>query len=609
MAERKKAGGPSARRAVSNNLFILKAAFKAAPLTTAWSLLEATRYNVIVYFEHTYQIVYLIDCVQFNRPFSYALRFVLTMTSIVCANMLAGRVFDSRIVPKGREKINRALREMLYAKATEIDIWRYDDPNFYNDYVFAMQNATERADAVIKTASRIIGSLAFFAVVGGYFFLNDPVGIAFVAVSFVSNYFLRKRTVKLRFGLDRALNALNRKRDYINRVFYLPDYVKEMRLSRVKERLLEDYAETEENVYAELKTKSKKIAALEFARHFAVYTFLYDCVLLLYLMFQAIVRGALSFGALYGLYRSVGWARGVVEGFSQSLADIFEHSLYVDKVRAFLDCEQNVVSPDGAKAPGRAGGALEIKNVSFSYPSAGETGENLPAPALGNINLTVKKGEKIAFVGYNGAGKTTLVKLIMRLYEPDAGEILYDGINIRDYCLEGYRSLFSTLFQDYQIYAATVAENVAAGQEDSDPRRVVGALESSGLAKRVGAMPDKIGTQLTREFTKGEELSGGERQKLALARCLYPNCPLIILDEPSSSLDPIAEYETNNMMQELGRDKTVIFISHRLSTTKRADRICMFDGGRLVEEGTHEELLRLGGRYAEMFALQAEKYN
>ena len=223
-------------------------------------------------------------------------------------------------------------------------------------------------------------------------------------------------------------------------------------------------------------------------------------------------------------------------------------------------------------------------------------------------------GEKIALVGYNGAGKTTLIKLIMRLYDPSRGEILLDGVNIKDYDVEKYRHSIGTVFQDFKIFGGSVVENVLLdlndGEDDSAvTEKVRKALTHSGLWERIQSLPNGLDTQLTTEFAKdGVNLSGGESQKLAIGRVFYKDAGLIILDEPSSALDPIAEYQLNHSMLEATENKTVIFISHRLSTTRLADRIFLLEKGRIAEQGTHEELLARNGRYAAMWRAQAGQY-
>ena len=298
-----------------------------------------------------------------------------------------------------------------------------------------------------------------------------------------------------------------------------------------------------------------------------------------------------------------------------------QHSLFIEKYREFFRFKPTVRS-GGAKVPEFE--TLEFKNVSFSYkfeflPKYRFHGKDYEPPkanentdALKNVNLKFRKGEKIAIVGYNGAGKTTLIKLIMRLYDPTEGEILYNGINVKEFDVAEYRKKIGAVFQDYKMFATSIAENVMNGEysEEKDLDTVYKALEMSDFSEKLNTLEEGVNTHLTREFNdKGTNLSGGEAQKVAIARVFAQKCDLMILDEPSSALDPIAEYKLNRAMTEKTKNKTVIFISHRLSTTRMADRIYMFAKGCIIEHGSHTELMEKNGKYAEMFNLQAKKYD
>ena len=233
---------------------------------------------------------------------------------------------------------------------------------------------------------------------------------------------------------------------------------------------------------------------------------------------------------------------------------------------------------------------------------------------LHDVSLTLRRGEKLAIVGYNGAGKTTLIKLVMRLYDPTSGRILYNGQDIREFDLADYRAHIGAVFQDYCLFAATVAENVMGGRYDASPESeaaVRKALDSASFTERLATLEKGLDTPLTRELDEnGVNLSGGEAQKIAIARVFVRPYELIIMDEPSSALDPVAEYELNHSILNAAdrQDRTVIFISHRLSTTRFADRILLFANGCLRESGSHDRLMELNGLYAEMFRMQAEKY-
>ncbi|MBR6257008.1 MAG: ABC transporter ATP-binding protein, partial [Lachnospiraceae bacterium] len=229
---------------------------------------------------------------------------------------------------------------------------------------------------------------------------------------------------------------------------------------------------------------------------------------------------------------------------------------------------------------------------------------------LKEISLKVQPGEKIAIVGYNGAGKTTLIKLLMRLYDPTSGKIVYHGRDIKEYRPDDYRRRIGVVFQDYQMYGASLKENVVMDRaEEAADNDVITALKRAGFGDRLNSLERGLDTPVTTEFDKeGINFSGGESQKVAISRAFYKDADMLIMDEPSSALDPIAEYELNKAMESAAKGKTVFYISHRLSTTRDADRIILLENGRIAEEGTHDSLLKMNGKYARMWQVQAGRY-
>lgn len=277
-----------------------------------------------------------------------------------------------------------------------------------------------------------------------------------------------------------------------------------------------------------------------------------------------------------------------------------QHSLYITKLRTFLDTENEM--PDQGTLPMPKSGDISLQNVVFTYPGNSN-------PTINGVSLHIKKGEKVALVGFNGAGKSTLIKLILRLYDPDSGVISFAGHSAKDYPISEYRRNFGALFQDFEIIATDIGHNLTMDDLELEEKKADEVLKKAAFWERFQTMPEKYDTQLTKEFDEsGVNLSGGEAQKIALARVLYANSGVVILDEPSSALDPIAEYQLNKTVTELAEDKTVIIISHRLSTTRFVDKIFMLENGQIIEQGNHETLLERKGKYAEMFTLQAEKY-
>ena len=318
-------------------------------------------------------------------------------------------------------------------------------------------------------------------------------------------------------------------------------------------------------------------------------------------LYQTVVLGAFSYGSMIALFSASSTLKNSLRNVALLFTQFEQHSLYVEKIRTFLDFKSEMVSGN-RQIETNEFRELTIENIRFAY------GED--ADTINDVSMSVKAGEKIAIVGYNGAGKSTLIKLLLRLYDVDSGSIKLNGVDIKEYDKASYLGLFATVFQDYKLFASTIDDNVKMDiAKEEDHEAIKKALCDSGFQDRLDTLEEGIETKLTREFDEaGINLSGGEAQKVAIVRTFYKYCPIIILDEPSSALDPISEYKLNEVMMQAAANKAVIFISHRLSSTIMADRIYMFEKGRIIEQGSHEELMKLGGKYAEMFHLQAEKY-
>ncbi len=307
---------------------------------------------------------------------------------------------------------------------------------------------------------------------------------------------------------------------------------------------------------------------------------------------------SLYFGAITGFGQ---WLERLVD----SISEIISGAHNVSDFREFLDIEDKMNTKDGERLPSGKDlpCEIELKNLTFSYDEAEK-------PSVDNLSLKINKGERIAIVGVNGAGKSTLVKLICGLFIPNEGQILINGIDSRLFNRDEYYRLFSTLFQDCALLPATVAKNIALCEENKiDRKRLRECMRLAGILDKVESLPQKENTLLVREVHEGAvAFSGGELQRLLLARALYKDAPIIILDEPTAALDPIAENDMYLKYSELTKDKTAIYISHRLSSTRFCDRIILLDDAKIAEMGTHEELLELGGKYAEMFETQSRYY-
>lgn len=593
----------SVKEVFSNNFFLLKLMFKASPAYLIFVALDAIRNQISIFFEHVVGIGYVLEAAEYGYPFRQVATFILILAACITLGMVFTVVAWDYVVEKERPKVREKIKMMLYERAKELDLKCYDNPEFYNEQVLAISEVDKQIDRGTQFIQNTLSGLTVFISTGIYFFMKDKVSIIFAVVSFVLAFIFNQMYNKMNFLVRVEGNPFTRKRDYIKRIYYLNDYAKEIRLNPdVSKILFKHFEEANDEVYEIEKKYTKRKFVLGFLRRYVSNAMFSDVLYISYLVFQAAVRKTLSFSTVAILYNSFGSLKNGMRIFTDVYPFASETSLYVSKIRKFLEYEPEIVSEEGL-IPTQDAKEIELKDVSFAYGAQTKM-------LLQDLNIHIKPGEKIALVGYNGAGKTTLVKLLMRLYDVNSGEILADGTNIRKYDVKKYRDTIGTVFQDFQIFGGNVKENVMLDVDDAcDEARMIQALTDSGLMKRIERMPQGLDTELTTEFSQdGINLSGGESQKLAIARVFYKDAGLMILDEPSSALDPIAEYQLNHAMLSATKDKTVIFISHRLSTTRIADRIIMLENGRIVEQGSHEELLAMNGKYAQMWKVQAGAY-
>ena len=593
----------SAAQVWKNNWFLIKLCLAASPGYVIFAVLDSVRNQVSIFFEHTYGIGYVLEAAEFHYPFRQVAMFLLILFGGVTLGMIFTAFVWDYMIEKERPKIREKIKLLFYEKAKELDLECYDNPDYYNQLVLVLAEVDNQIDRCVTFLQNTASGIAVFISTGIYFFMKDKASIPFAVVSFVMAFGFNQLFNKLTFKIRIARNPHERKREYVKRVFYLSDYAKELRLNpEVSGVLFDRFEEANEEVYQVEKRNANRRFFLSFMRRYVSNSFFSDVLYISYLVFQATVRKALSFSSVAILYHSFGRLKRGMSIFTDVYPFACETSLYVQKLRDFLDYEPKIVSERGL-LPAEGAKKIELQGVSFAYRK--EDG-NL----LKDISLHIRPGQKIALVGYNGAGKTTLVKLLMRLYDVGEGRILADGVDIRDYQVEKYRESIGTVFQDFRIFAGNVRENVLMNvAEHCEEEPIRQALSDSGLLEKIQEMEDGLDTQLTTEIMeKGVNLSGGESQKLAIARVFYQKAGLMILDEPSSALDPIAEYQLNHAMLKATKDKTVIFISHRLSTTRLADYIIMLENGRIVEQGTHEGLLKMNGKYAQMWRVQAGAY-
>ena len=597
----------TASSVLKNQIFLWKLCFKTCPAYMIYHLYDAFRYQGIIFLEHVLGIRYVLRCAEFHEPFSKALIYIGVILAINIIQIIPDGLFIYGWTFKCKPKLYRALKEQLFQKASEIDLFCYDDPEYYNDFVLGVSESEQTIDRFLNMLNMGMQALTVLFTTGIFYLTLDPIGIVFVLISFIMRFVISKKLNKVNYENRTKINPHMRKRDYISRVFYLKDFAKELRLHpNAGAQLEKEFEEANDNIIAEHKKVSRIRIWLGFLKDYMLTDFFVDGLYITYLVYKAAVLHTLNYSDAVILFNRTGSLRGCMSRFADLGPAAHENSMFIDKIRAFLAYEPKIKNEEGIEVPA-GNGELVLEHVSFKYNEKART-------VLDDISLTVKAGEHIAIVGYNGAGKTTLIKLLMRLYDPSSGSIKYHNQDVKVFKPSDYHRKIGVVFQDFQMFGATLAENVVMDDLSKDELaqkepKIRQALEDSGFGAKLAKLPDGLFTQVTTEFDqKGVDFSGGESQKVAISRAFYKDADILIMDEPSSALDPIAEYELNKAMQTAAKGKTVFYISHRLSTTRDADRIIMLEKGRIIEEGTHEQLLALGGKYCEMWNAQAGKY-
>ena len=600
MSKKNKSKAASLKKVLSNNIYAIKWLYKISPFYVLYTLIFRIIDGLSIMLEHTFLVAYIINCIENQKTFGDVLVFFIPVTGLIILRLTLYPIVTAYILPKHLENIDREMKMTLYKKAINMDISRYDDPDFYNDFVWAMQDAPGHIKGSLETLASFLKTISIVLVLGIYMITSDFVGLFFVFFTLFSVLTLRMALNKKNIAMEEEKKPYQRKRDYVNRVFYLSKYAKDLRLSEMGDKLYEDFQSASEEMEKTVKKHSKKIVLIDYLISAVRHILTFDGLYLTYLMYQTLAVNKFDYGTMVALYNASNALRRDMQNIAYMVPAFQQHSLYIDKMRSFLETENDILNNGTMLLPNN--GKLELSDVSFRYPGSKEN-------TLQNISMNISEGHKIALVGYNGAGKSTLIKLFMRLYDPTQGEILFGEKDIKSYPLNDYRKNYGVIFQDFELIAASLAENVTMSEEQINQHKALSIFEQTGFNERFNSLSMKFETPITKEFEKeGINLSGGEAQKVSIAHVLYSDANILILDEPSSALDPIAEYQLNSSITEISKDKTVIIISHRLSTTRMVDQIFMLEKGQIVEQGNHDQLMKHNGKYAEMFKMQAEKY-
>jgi len=587
---------------MKSNLYFLRLIHRASPGRIPMAMTVVFFKSVSNFLFDVYLIRYIVNGLQTGLSFRSTALFLLAVAGYHALVCLLENYYTEIFVPSSDLAISGYLHKLVFAKAKEVELACFENPAFYNKYVKATGELAKRSGQLLSTVTSIVRCVFLLLATSFLIFVIDPLLIVFAVLPTVMNLLLGKYQNNLRHEHSVKMKESGRTRDYVNRTFYLADYAKEMRLTQLYKVMFRRLDETIKEMKAQIDKDGFRLACFGYL-FMAVSDIVVYLGTILYAAFRTLVSGTMLFGDCVVVINTINSTMQAMQAMSGILVRFQGHALYINDLRHFLEHESTIPDVEtAADAPRKA--SLSLNHVSFCYD--GQTKN-----ALSDINLTLRHGEKVALVGHNGAGKTTLIKLILRLYDPTEGEVTLSDIPIKDLRLGSYRERFGAVFQDYRVFSLSVTDNVLLKGNITDEERVIAlnGMEKSGILPKVETLPFGADTVLTKEFdSNGAVLSGGECQKIAIARVFAKDCEFIIMDEPTSALDPIAEYEMYEAMKEVCRDKTVIFISHRLSSATLADRVYLMEEGRIAEEGTHAELLEKNGKYADMWRKQAEKY-
>lgn len=545
----------------------------------------------------------IVRCVEESASLSRLLATIAVLAAalLVCSSV---NIYLERAPLYARIDVRLSLIRRIHYKTCVMSYPLSEDPEILKlqeQAIHATMNNRCASEAIWVDEQKLLAAALSFVV---YLLLLTNTSawlLAALTVTTAAEYFVNRRINEWGYRHRDESAELEKKMDYVSKKARSTVLGKDIRIFGMRPWLEAVYGKTLRAIDAFVERRERVYfwtnvidAALTAVRNGLAY----------YFLLRQMLAGGLSAAEFLLCFSAVGAYTEQLNGVLSELGTLRRQSLELCTLREFLELPEPFRMEGGKPLPECADGKYELRleNISFRYPGA-------EADTLHGIDLTVQPGERLAVVGLNGAGKTTLVKLLCGFYDPTEGRVLLNGEDIREFNRQEYYTLFTAVFQKFSVLEATLEENVAQTREGIDEARVRECLEKAGLTERVAALPDDLKTHIGRQvFEDGVLLSGGEMQRLMLARALYKNAPILLLDEPTAALDPIAENDIYQKYAAMTEGRTSVFISHRLASTRFCDRILLIDGGVIAEQGSHEELLARGGKYAELFEVQSKYY-
>ncbi|MBN1562998.1 MAG: ABC transporter ATP-binding protein [Anaerolineae bacterium] len=493
------------------------------------------------------------------------------------------------------------MQAIIHSKSVAVDLAYYEIPEYFDQLQRAQREAPFRPLSILQNLTQLgSNGISLVAIVGLLTTLHPLIGVVLL-IAVLPGFVVRVKYSGKRYHWLRDRTATERLTYYYNWLLTGENSAKEVRLFNLGELFKQRYAALRIILRGEQLGLARWQAAVDLGASVFATVFIYGAYT--FIAHQAL-EGVITLGSLVMYYQAFQRGQSSLRQMLSGVASLYENNLFLSNLYEFLELEPSIVSPPHPQPmPRPMQTGIEFHHVRFQYP-------NTERQALKDINLTIRPGEKVALVGENGSGKTTLIKLLCRLYDPTEGRITIDGIDLRDLDIVALRDEIGVILQDYARYNLSAKENIWLGnvQDDPDMEQIKTVAQYSGAAEVIQKLPQDYDTILGKLFQHGEELSIGEWQKIALARAFLRDAQLIILDEPTSAMDAKAEYEIFLKLRDLTTDRATITISHRFSTVRMADRIYVIDDGRIIESGTHDELMALDGKYAFLFQTQAQHY-
>ncbi len=583
-----------------NNLYAVKTVWGISKTRVIHAALSSVAGYAEWIFMSIFFLRYVIGAIEREAPFETILFFIGICFAVFL--ILAGYEswLNAVINPYTDNKIYRVLYRRLYAKAGNVELRCFEDADFYNRYTMALDGSAQKMTSSVNYFFSVIFGVIAAAAAFWSMFSIDPYSVLFVISPIVGNFVFGGLMSKIWGGryMDNVKN--NRMAEYVNRVMHLAEYAKEIRFSSIHGLMMKRYEDAIEGNCAVADKYAKKAVVYTWAQNVTTFALVFEGIMI-YAAYRTIVSRTMGLAELAIMFTAMSTSSWILIGLFNNLSEAMKNGQFLEYFRTFMEYKERIPEDQDGIMPEKIH-SIEFRNVSFAYR------EN--EPVIRDLSFTIE-GEKVcALVGHNGAGKSTIIKLLFRLYDPMSGEILVNGINIKEYNLKAYRKEFSAAFQDYKVMAMSVKDNVLMGRKTDDPDEAAKrALKCAGAWDKVESLPNGMDTVMTKEFDGGGAvLSGGEQQKIVVARAFAQNASVKVFDEPSSALDPIAEYELYKGIMSESKGHITLFISHRLSSVKDADEVFMLENGTVIERGTHRELMALNGKYCEMFMKQARNY-